>query len=188
MIVNSHESIRMNDMSILLAYLHTDTPFDSYLLNTVANMVHNFKDEYAVNDINNIKINKRLNSNGLLVGRYHNDVYYKGNPWVLTTAALAMMLKNIDLESRGILSLDREFFKAFDLDPDQDRKTSTERLHTIGRELIQSLIDIEIHNKNNQQDRERVRVFSEQIDRENFSYLSADELTWNYVEILRSLV
>ena len=157
--------IRKYDSSIILAFLHTGYKFNTEFANSVCKIVKGFKKEYNVNHHKNKYPN-------LLIGRYFGDIYYGGNPWVLATAGLATFLMNVDYNSLNPTILNKGFFNYFG--------ESNEECKNTAQNLYNYLIHIESLNKNNS-----TLSFSEQIDRNNKSYLSADRLTWNYVELLR---
>lgn len=141
-ISNRDYRTRDNDMAILLAFLHTKTKFNPDLKNTMDSIVKMFDEEYNLNET--------------LVGRYKNDEYYNGNPWVLTTAALARYYLEINEKEKG-------------------------------KNILNRLFEIEELNKNNNEINERGMIFAEQIRKDNYGYVSATELTWNYVEIMRAM-
>ncbi len=96
--LDNPELLRKDDSSIILAYLHTDTQPDLPLKNTVDDLIKLFRDEYPINKENDY----------YLIGRYQNDHFFGGNPWVLLSCALANIIKKINL------SLDIEFYKGID--------------------------------------------------------------------------
>ena len=76
--------LRIYDSSVLLGLNHVD--YDSEILcffknviqNYVSNMVNMFNHLYQVNNKLNIPF----------LGRYYNDTYFQGNPWIICTIAL----------------------------------------------------------------------------------------------------
>ncbi len=84
--LENYEILRKDDSSIILAYLHTDTEPDIYLQNTIIDLLKIFRKEYL--------INKKYDF--YLIGRYENDKFYGGNPWVLLSCALANIIKKIN--------------------------------------------------------------------------------------------
>lgn len=163
-ICNRSYDERYLDSSVLLAYIHTDKQFDHYLANTIADMAIMFIDEYPVN--------KQYDT--LLFGRYQGDEYFGGNPWVLTTAALAYFLLTINLNNIDCTKLSEKFYMVFG----QTEKEFHQKAH----HLLDMLMSIEMMNT------ETKLSFAEQIDKNNFHYMSADRLTWNFVELLRSIL
>lgn len=55
------------------------------------------------------------------------------------------------------------------------------------KNILQRIFDIEKLNFNNDKINERKMTFAEQIKKDNYGYISATELTWNYVEIMRAM-
>lgn len=163
-IINQKIKERYIDLSVLLAFIHTSTPYNEELLNTMADTVVAFIDKYTVNK------NKSL----YLVGRYLDDTYYGGNPWILTTAALAYMLITIEIKKLNITKLNDKFYQVFGFKNEAFRK--------LGIKIIKDLIDIE------EQNGDTMMSFAEQIDKRTLMYKSADRLTWNYVELLRTIL
>lgn len=162
-IINQKIKERYIDLSVLLAFIHTSTPYNEELLNVMVDTVMAFIDKYTVNK------HKSL----YLMGRYLDDTYYGGNPWVLTTAALAYMLMTIDIRKLNTTKLNDKFYQIFGLKNDTFKK--------LGIKIIKDLITIEDQNE------DIMMSFAEQIDKRTLIYKSADRLTWNYVELLRTL-
>lgn len=153
--------VRKYDMSILLAYIHADIDMDCTLVNTVLDMIEIFKAMYPINEMLNIS----------LCGRYPCDVYFDGNPWVLLTAAVATMVMKIKKSNYNIVIEDRhkdlwEYISEGDVS-----------------RMYADLMTIESLNK--QVIPDMVMSFAEQINKNNINYVSADRLSWNYVELLR---
>lgn len=166
-VINQNFTERYIDSSVMLAFIHTGISHNEQLLNTMADSVIMFKNEYKINQ--SIK-------NLMMIGRYINDQYYNGNPWVLTTASLSNILLTIDLNQMDKTKLSNDFFKLFG--------DNNEKCRENGKRIIEDLIKIEEFNKNILHSK---LSFAEQINRETFEYLSADRLTWNYIELMRSL-
>jgi glucoamylase len=163
---NSHNHQRYLDSSIILAFIHSNKSYDAELANTIANMVVSFKQEYKINHKNK----------NMYIGRYNNDHYYGGNPWVLTTGALAYFLLTVDMNNIDKKKLNDTFLNLFG--------SSNEELRKHGIDVIKSLMDIENHNQSHKSH----LSYAEQFDKNNKKYLSANKLTWNYVELLRSFI
>lgn len=172
-VTNNTFTDRYIDFSILLAFIHTDTPYDEELINTIADAVVSFRTIYKVNNSHNIKKTMNHKTVDMFVGRYSDDKYYGGNPWVLTTAALATMLLKLDYSKLDKTKLSTRVFEIFGI--------STSICKQIGIDIIKELITIERINSNTG------LSFAEQIDRNTLLYKSADRLTWNYIEIYRAL-
>jgi glucoamylase len=162
-IINHNFTERYIDLSILLAFIHTNTPHNEELMNTMADTVQEFSEKYTINH----------NKSFYLMGRYLDDTYYGGNPWVLTTAALSNILMTIDLKKLDQSKLTDKFFNIFGLKNKNFKK--------IGMKIVKDLIDIEEQNE------DTGLSFAEQIDKHTLIYKSANKLTWNYIELVRVL-
>ena len=145
------------DASILLGVSHInyDTDiiniFDDTFITYVKDMCHYFFNEYSINKtiFNNRKI--------FLIGRYKNDCYYNGNPWFITTLALAQLL--VIYKKNNIL------YKLFN--------------DIINEKTIENIIEfISSIDKFN---------IDEQLDRNTGRLVSAKNLTWNYAEFYKLL-
>lgn len=190
-ITNKQINYREHDMSVLLSFLHTNTEYNAELINTICDMIEIFRKEYIINNVsNNIlmnTLNNTLNITKLMVGRYPNDEYYNGNPWVLTTAALATFLLKIDLTKIDTNKLDHKFYRIFEVSPETQITIIHDKIKNLGKKIIESLIAIEKYNNKKKFQNEAMLSFSEQINKKTFIYLSADHLTWNYVEMIRAV-
>jgi len=140
------------DASIIMAFIYTNTEPNIYLVKTINNIMNTFKNLYQIN----------RNTQYPLIGRYKNDIYYGGNPWVLTSINMCRMLHIIDkMDSMNI------YFN--------------EKPSIIANSIINSLKDIIIFNSNDYN-------LSEQIDKETGEFIGAPILTWNYSECLMYLL
>ena len=124
------------------------------MTNTLLNIMISFNKEYPIN----------FNLKYPLIGRYNHDMYYDGNPWVLTTVALCRMLNKIN--------------KIKDL-----KHSFSEKPSFMAKTIINTLMDI--HSKNS------IKFdngFSEQIDKKTGEFIGAVDLTWNYAECLQYIL
>src|SRR5581483_11292120 len=77
------------DVQVILASLYGDaedgffSPTDDRILSTAYHVHRRFKDLYP--------INRRPEIPGVAIGRYPEDVYYGGNPWVIATNGMAQL-------------------------------------------------------------------------------------------------
>jgi len=124
---------------------------------------------------------------GILYGRYGGDSYAGGNPWVLSTAALAQLLYRgasfiVDNGIPSSAALDK-WAVALNLGEDaSDLPTDPATLATLfaasGDGVLLRL-------------REHVNAdgfhLSEQIDRNSGKQMSASDLTWSYAEVLNAM-
>jgi glucoamylase len=171
--VDINDGERLYDSSVLLGFIHSNRKFDVELANTMAKQVDIFRREYQINSENSF--HTESTEKLMLIGRYAGDHYYGGNPWVLTSASLAYFLNTFDLEAIDKSLLSDEFYKIFG--------STNESLRKHGHSIIDTLMCVQRMNNG----LKSKRSFSEQIDRYTGHYISADRLTWNYVEILRAV-
>lgn len=173
---DDYQCTRELDTSIILAYLHTDQDIDGAVLNTCAELIYRFNP--------NIKPGEH---NQILVGRYPDDTYYGGNPWVITTAAVACIFALVGsgccvVDETLMLSLSDKVFKILNMKSTLNGEIFKQKCTEFAISIFKTLMSIEIHNMNLDGSD---TSFAEQIDKNTLKYVSAKELTWNYVEILR---
>ncbi len=150
------------DTAVILGLLHgqTDDKFlkfsDARVLMTIEKLVHAFKKEYLINQ--NPKIP------GVAMGRYPEDEYagsyggYKqGNPWVLTTLAIA-----------------EAYYKAASELKAQNRWSEAEMLIVQGDQFVER-VKYHAHPSGS---------LNEQMHRDSGYMTSVEDLTWNYAAIL----
>jgi glucoamylase len=84
-IINENCNVREYfDSSIFLAQIYCkENPICIFTINTLIELVKR-----------NIKKYNSDNYNFIPIGRYYEDIYYKGNPWFLTTICIAHYIKN----------------------------------------------------------------------------------------------
>lgn len=148
------EILRDLDSSIFLAFLHTNKTPNSSLFNTIIDIMKSFSSEYFINS----------NDKYPLIGRYLGDVFYGGNPWILTTVAFCNILKKISKIST--------FNSVFNEDPE-----------IISKNIINKIK--QIHKLNEDKFNEGL---SEQINKNNGDFIGAKDLTWNYSECLQYIM
>jgi glucoamylase len=180
-ISNREYDIREDDIAVLLAFLHTKTEFNTELVNSVVRLVNNFMNEYEINTNGNYDV---------MIGRYPNDEYYGGNPWVLTTAALACFFRRLNFKELDLKILHSDLIKMFS-DSYENINDMNMKFKTKSKNILLSLFEIEELNITNvNMINPRNMSFAEQIkknDHDWYEYISANKLTWNYVEILRAM-
>ncbi len=117
---------------------------------------------------------------GILYGRYPGDVYAGGNPWILTTAALASLCYRIAILLNAGNTLTSEtmniWARAFNLNKIPNDLVTLFTMQGDGllyriRTYIQPY-DFHMY---------------EQIDKNNGNQISAYDLTWSYAEVLNAL-
>lgn len=168
------------DTSIFLAILHTqDMRFIEHpcFQNSIYKMIMNFKDIYPINNENKF----------FWLGRYKEDVYYGGNPWILITIGFfeyVLRLKQEILKKDyiEITPLNIRFYKLFYKDSvigKHDSKSSNfVNLNQALWRYCQKGFDWISKLEESQ---------AEQIDRFSGEFISAENLTWNYSQILSYL-
>lgn len=134
------------DTCLLLLVSHIDYDLEifdirnSQFLDYIKRMRDYFRNQYKINH----------NSKILLLGRYQNDKYFGGNPWIICSAAYYQLL--IKLKQLNINDLQEE----------------------INYISFRKFLEEEKLKKLN---------LPEQIDKNDGSFISAGNLTWNYAEI-----
>jgi glucoamylase len=179
------------DTSQLLAVLHTH-PFDNFLspsddrvLSTVVKLADAFKRIYTINQRSGVEA-----SLGVAMGRYPEDRYYNGNPWVLTTHAVSEILyfAAIELAKKGEIKITHtnyEFYSKFlnvsGLQPKMiiaknDAKFSEvlARFKSVG-DTYMARVQYHKHVDGS---------MNEQMDRNSGFMLAAPDLTWSYASFI----
>ena len=156
---------------------HDYAPTSFEVASTVNTYVNAFCAEYPVNTGDTEK-----GIPGVLIGRYPGDTYANGNPWILTTAALAQLLyraaaytvENGPPKAEAL----RQFSSAFNVDFPSDAYGIAQTFAAAGNSVLMRI-------------REHVKEdgghLAEQLDRNNGAQMSAADLTWSYAEILLAL-
>lgn len=190
--------------SIILGVLHgsLDDPNDLFAVNNerVMNTIYFIRNAFS--GLYRVNIDHDLNPP--VVGRYPNDVYdgYQneyGNPWVLTTNALAQYyytLANVYLK-QGTIPITKGnilFFRQIDsLWGEKEevvlRTANPEKFYAIIKGLIaqgdQALANVKRYAQC--YDNRSCLHFAEQIDRTSGNQTSAKDLTWGYASILSAM-
>lgn len=132
-----------------------------------------FSNEYPINS-------KDKSLYGILYGRYPGDVYAGGNPWILTTAALASLMYRISnrLNSGFIMSKDtlNMWSKALNIVSIPEPQAIFFKAQGDGL-LLRIKNYIKSYNFH----------MYEQIDKNTGQQISAYDLTWSYAEVLNAL-
>lgn len=161
---------------------HSLSPSTDAMLSSALAAKKAFSGLYAIN---------RAGFPAVAIGRYPEDTYYGGNPWVLTTAAFAELNYRIarEINTAGklrVTALNAPFFKdiGFDAETGDVIQKGSPRF----RELLKKLKD------EGDSYLKRIRVhgyasgsLSEQIDKTTGHMMSASDLTWNYASVLTAL-
>ncbi len=158
---------------------------DDRALSTVVKMAEVFKNLYP--------INRKADAPGIGIGRYPEDRYFGGNPWVISTNTFGQFYLRLaeGYAAQGfILITDRNlaFFKNLDFAGKENLRPG------LKIESASPLFDPILSALRQEGNRylETVRRYanpdgsmSEQIDKETGAMISARDLTWNYVSFLR---
>ncbi|RXW25358.1 hypothetical protein EST38_g507 [Candolleomyces aberdarensis] len=133
-------------------------------------------------------INNGIASNAAVAtGRYTEDVYYGGQPWYLTTLAVAEQLYDAIIvwkaqQSIEVTSTSLAFFRQFSSNVQAGTYASTSATYTTLLDGVQKFADgfVEVVAKYTPADGQ----LSEQYHRNNGAQLSAKHLTWSYAATL----
>lgn len=133
-----------------------------------------FCNEYAINT-------KDTSSKvpGILYGRYQGDIYAGGNPWILTTAALAnvfyrgaLYVKQHGLPDSNTLAVWADVFGV-------SQSAINANTFAAAGDSVMARIRYHVAGKNFHLD--------EQLDRNTGFEISAEDLTWSYAEVLNAM-
>ncbi|MBI3554444.1 MAG: hypothetical protein HY077_18260 [Elusimicrobia bacterium] len=180
------------DSAVILAAIHRepggDPAFsvtDPRILATAWALKQSFRTGYA--------LNRRADAPGVAIGRYPEDRYFGGNPWVLSTNAFAELHYKAASEylRRGALTIESASLAFFqDIVADTPLKAPTtvrageplfDRVVAGLREGGDSYLRVVRAHANPD------GSLSEQIDKDSGYMTSARDLTWNYASFLSAL-
>ena len=132
-----------------------------------------FSEEYPINKYD-------MTYYGILYGRYPGDIYAGGNPWILTTAALASIMYRIsrELKQGKIMSTETKYMWLIALNLKDLPEDLVELFKLQGDGILNRIKKyIEPYDFH----------MYEQIDKNNGKQISAYDLTWSYAEVLNAL-
>ncbi|KIM89405.1 carbohydrate-binding module family 20 protein [Piloderma croceum F 1598] len=179
------------DANAVLASIHTFDytagcdaatfqPCSDKALSSLKVFVDSFRSIYSIN--NGLSANASV-----AVGRYPEDVYMGGNPWYLTTAAVAEQLYDAltvwsDLDSLNVTSTSLAFFQDFDSSVQAGTYDSSSSAYSTLTSAIRDYADgfLAINAKNTPSN----GGLSEQYSKSDGSPTSAADLTWSYASAL----
>jgi glucoamylase len=180
------------DISVVLAALHTSArthheygPTAPRMMATVHRLETTFKEIYAINH------SHRFRAQPPLIGRYPEDHYFGGNPWVLATTAMAeyYFTASADLKSSPEIHVNQtnlDFYRSV-VSPQVNVGTYSAGSFEYDR-IVQAL------KLRGEQYLARLRDhvpaqghLAEQMSRENGYMMSAADLTWSYASFLTAL-
>lgn len=151
------------------------SPYEEVSARTVVAYIQAFCDEYSINTQDS-----DIGIPGVLIGRYPGDTYAGGNPWVLTTAALAQLFYRAALQTK-MLGLPSEAA--------QEQWSQLQISTSTAQEMAQSLAtagDSIMLRLSHHVSGDGGRL-DEQIDRDSGLQTSAESLTWSYAEVLNAM-
>lgn len=150
---------RTYDISLLLGLNHID--YDLEIFDFRNSDFLNYMNEIKLYFKNRYPINQDLNFT--LFGRYKNDKYYDGNPWIITTAAFYQtLLKFYDYSNNNPQLFDNNL--NFNIEEKQKVRYEVENF----LEYISKFKNLDID--------EQINQFTGKME-------SAKKLTWNYSEL-----
>lgn len=182
------------DVAVVLGAMHmagNDGYFavtDKRLLSSAAILVDSFQELYPVNS---------RDLPGVAIGRYPEDQYYGGNPWVLATAALAEFHYRVlnSFSETGVIQItdvNQKYFeqilKMADLNlyfKPGDRFVRGERQYMVLLKATRQVADAFMKRVNYHADRSG--SLAEQINKHNGYMMAAPDLTWSYAAYLTAL-
>lgn len=176
----SHYKASNLDTAVVLGHLHASRSMnEDHLIATTFAIERTFANFYSLNQALVMPA----------IGRFTDDVYYGGNPWFMTTAALAEVFYRLAYELKQgaaleVTSLNLEFLTLVSASPLKQGVviTSSDPLHA---ELVNALVE------RGDEELSVIKKFagpqgelSEQFDRNSGVLLSAPDLTWSYASFL----
>ena len=191
---NSNDGRSGKDSNTILGSIHifdteagcdasTFQPCSDKVLANLKVYVDSFRSIYGINSGKGI-------GNAAAVGRYPEDVYFNGNPWYISTAAVAEQLYDAIYQwnktsSITITPTSLSFFKDFLPSITPGIYTSNSPTYTSLLPAIKSYADgfltiIQTYTPPN-------GALAEQFDRNTGSPLSAHDLTWSYASFLTAI-
>jgi glucoamylase len=158
----------------------TFQPCSDKALSSLKVYIDSFRSIYPINS--GIAANKAV-----ATGRYSEDVYYGGQPWYLTTAAVAEQLYDAIIvwkaeKKIAVTSTSLAFFRQFASTVAEGTYASDSATYTTLLDAVTAFADgfIEIIAKYTPAD----GALAEQYHRSTGAQLSAKDLTWSYAAIL----
>lgn len=184
------------DMSVILGVLASDglSPLhalDGKILATVSALENMFASIYY--------INKSRPDLGTAFGRYAEDYYFGGNPWILTTAGIAEFHFRVaaELSKRGSYQVSEQAVAFFDScwpanDPSRPKIRAGDDLLAGGEQVRQRWVRALREKGDGFLRRLHFHAnpdgsFSEQYDRNSGAQISAYDLTWSYASFLQAI-
>ena len=190
-----HQKPSQLDVSVLLAALFVEEPsgllsvMDDHIINTVEALESAFASLYP--------INSAKGDLGTAIGRYTEDIYYNGNPWILSTVAFAewnyRMAAQLEANPSMILTnTQARYFTNVVASVSKSGQAFRVKSSALDAKTRVSVIEaLKIHGDSYLK---RVRVsagvtghLAEQFDLRTGAMLSARDLSWSYASFLRAI-
>mmetsp|Transcript_106657 Transcript_106657/g.296837 ORF Transcript_106657/g.296837 Transcript_106657/m.296837 type:complete len:538 (+) Transcript_106657:122-1735(+) len=154
------------------------SPLSKYVLGTVVTLNELFCKEYAIN-----RADTSAGMPGIMYGRYSGDHYNGGNPWVLLSASLARLIyRQASVAAKSKEDLPAETYallkKAYGI---PSRLSGKALGDTLMRAADGVLLRVKRHLRG-----EELHM-AEQLNRNEGSPSSAQDLTWNYANTLLAM-
>jgi len=154
-------------------------PLDAKVAATVSTLTQTVCEQYPIN-----KIDAANGVAGVLLGRYPGDNYAGGNPWILTTGALATLFYRgaTELLSNGTVSEEAMVHWGPLLGLEKEAKPETLELSRAFAASGDGVMErIRYHIAGND------FHMMEQIDANSGVQMSAKDLTWSYAEVIKAV-
>jgi len=169
--------VGFNDGFDEMDFMFAPTGYEAAI--TVSSYNTMFCNEYSINTADTAK-----GLPGVLYGRYQGDSYAGGNPWVLSTAALASLfyrgaahILTYGVPSSEVLAVWQKAFNTADALP-TDKAALAKVFAAQGDGVLLRLRSHVVA---------RGFHLDEQIDRNTGAQMSAKDLTWSYAEVLNAM-
>ncbi len=166
------------------------SPDQANILGSFAGIDEHFQKIYPINSKN-----AEL---GTAIGRYPEDRYFGGNPWFLTTTAMAEFLYRYYIETKKpnhVININASSLKFWNLITGEFKKGITLTLGekiASGSDKFQILQSALLFRADNYIERVRMHIgaggqMDEQMDRNNGFMRSARDLTWSYAAFITAI-
>ena len=183
------------DTATVLAFLHSSGRYvsnyaNSYLLSTIKNIEAQFDAIYPINNVR--KSGKHALASSF--GRYPEDQYFGGNPWFLTSLAIAehhyVLATQMKHNPKDLLidAVNRDFYNALlGLNGNKSiqagaRIDSRSQFYQVVRQALKAKADAIFARVRHHAGRDG--SLDEQLDRQTGYMLSARDLTWSYASYI----
>jgi glucoamylase len=198
-----HQKPSQLDVSVLLAALFVEQPtgllsvMDDHIIATAEALESAFASLYPINSVHGPTHGPTSGGLGTAIGRYTEDHYYGGNPWVLSTVAFAewnyRMAAMIQAEPSMRLTDTQAAYLAKVVGRVSKPETAQRVRRDFARDAKLRSAVVEALKLNGDSYLKRVRAsagvtghLAEQFDLRTGQMLSAHDLSWSYAAFLRA--